>query len=615
VTADLRPDLRRPPFVLLDDSRQGGQSLYFAKPTQLITAHTLAEVEGALHALDAAVSAGKHVAGFFAYELAAAFEPRLRALADCRRADAGPLLWLLVCDRPDSLTPADMRSTFAQAAGGHTYRAELSLTEPPDLDTWYLERVGTVSDYIQAGDIYQANLTFPLTARLDGDPVALYRRLRSNQPVAFGAYIDTGKQRILSASPELFVAKSAEEDGDLLMAKPMKGTAARGLTLAEDEAAITGLRTDAKSRAENLMIVDLLRNDLSRIAAPGSVSVPSLFDVERLPSLLQMTSTITARARSGLTPSALLAALFPCGSVTGAPKIRAVEILHDLERGPRGVYCGAIGRFGPDGWSLSVPIRTLTLDAKNTGSLHLGSGLVADSVARDELVECRMKARFAIGDTAPGPEALIESIRVEADGSLPLLDPHLDRLLASAVYFGIPAARQTIRTHILDAAAALPRERVYKLRLLLYVAGEITVSATGIEDSETPVRLALSDRPINTRDPLFRHKTTSRQLYTDLYEAARSQGCDDVIFLNENGDLAETAIHNIFLRRGDQWQTPPLSSGCLPGVSRAAWLSENSAVTDQQALRLDDLKTCDAIVVTNAVRGRRKAIFTGILLP
>ena len=364
------------PFVLLEDP-SGGPTLLYRAPVAVLTAASLAEVDAVLSEMCEAQRAGYHLAGFCAYEAGYAFEPRLARLAPATR---GPLLCFGVFRAPEVIDVTGV------SGSGHLTR--------PDPD-WsrqdYLRRFERVIGYIRSGDVYQVNLTMPLRGRWQGDPVWLYAQLRRHQPAPFGGVVSLGDHVLVSLSPELFF----ETEGRRIRVRPMKGTAPRGRDPAEDDALAAALRASEKDRAENLMIVDLLRNDLSRSAEIGSVTVTDLFTVERYPTVFQMTSGIEAELRAGTDLRDVFANLFPCGSVTGAPKIRAMEIIHALEEAPRGAYCGGIGAIRPDGGArFNVAIRTATLSADGCYLFNVGSGIVFDSEAPAEYDECLLKARF-----------------------------------------------------------------------------------------------------------------------------------------------------------------------------------------------------------------------------
>jgi len=608
-------NLRSAPFVLLDDSRaphMASDSFLFHSPDHIITAQDYDALNEALMAIDAAYAAGFHLAGWISYEAAVAFEPRLKPQMSVH-ADK-PLIWMMATHHRERLSPDEIVELFHQAACGNERCSEIQVGKPASDAAAYLKAVKQVQDYIEAGDVYQINLTFPLPVSVKGDPLALYQKLRRSQPVPYGAYIDTGTEKILSLSPELF----AEKLGGTLTAQPMKGTAPRGRNEAEDKIASNFLKNDEKSNAENLMIVDLIRNDLSRIALPGSVSVTALFETEKYPTLHQMTSTVKAQAKTGLMPSELLAAMFPCGSVTGAPKVRAMEIIQQLEVNPRGIYCGTIGHFSPasdhrpERWALNVPIRTLCLKADHSGRLSIGSGIVADSDAEAEYEECLLKARFA--QTARPDFSLIETLRLEPKGYL-YLDRHLDRLKSSACYFNFAYDYDAIKQALADHAAAFENRGTRRCRLLMDPFGHVCISSSELKcdilinqlptpDSQNSETVCLSETPVDSRDVFLQHKTTHRNLYTAAYEGARNAGHADILFFNEQGLLTEGAVSSIFVRKNKIWHTPPTTDGLLPGIMRAELLAENNNITERSITRTE-LLTADAIYIGSALRGLR----------
>ncbi|MGI4879510.1 MAG: aminodeoxychorismate synthase component I [Janthinobacterium lividum] len=568
------------PFVLLDDAGAGGSARLFTGLRDTITAVVPAELAPALDRLRAGRG---HHAGFIGFDAGYALEPRLAALA--RPADDGlPLLWFGAFDQVE--TP-DIDQLF-----GHG-RAEVGPLEPGLAETDHAAMLGRIAALIAAGDIYQANLTFGASVAVSGHPLALYRHLRRGQAAPYGALIHTGAAWILSFSPELFFAL----DGRQLTARPMKGTARRGATTAEDAAAAAALAADPKNRAENLMIVDLLRNDLSRIAEPGSVAVPQLFTVERYPTLLQMTSTITATARAGIGPVETLTALFPCGSITGAPKIRAMEIIADVEPHARGLYTGSIGWIGPaDGDPtataavFNVAIRTLVMAGQDCARIGLGSAIVADSDGAEEWRECLAKARFLAASGAP-PD-LIETMRCEG-GTVARLDLHLARIAASATFLGYRFDGAAARAGVLATAAGGDG----RLRLIASAAGNFAIQLSPLPPVVAfPVEIALSDLPVEADDWRLRHKTTDR----GFYDAARvGTGAFETIFVRRDGRLTEGSFTNLFVPRGGRLLTPPLSDGLLPGVLRAALLGEGRAV--EAPLTAADLAA--DVFIGNALRG------------
>lgn len=616
------PDLRRAPLVLLDDSRAGhlsGRSLLFDRPEHLIVARNFDDLPDAFAAMDQAYRDGLHLAGWIAYECAHYFEPRLRA--HLRETSKEPLIWMMATPHRTEMVGREVDEALHRAAQGNARMACLDIGRSVVDKNQYLDDLDRIHRLIRDGDVYQINHTFPLPCHLSGDALALYERLRGSQPVPYGAYISTGDNAddfdILSLSPELFL----ERRGEMLRARPMKGTAPRGRTLPEDEATMATLANDTKSRAENLMIVDLIRNDLSRVSKPGSIKVNSLFEVERYKSLHQMTSSVQGQTNENLTPSQLLAAMFPCGSVTGAPKVRAMEIIASLETAPRGVYCGAIGHFSPRqdkrgaDWTLNVPIRTLILDKYGEGRLNVGSGVVADSLPQGEYEECLLKARFA--KTADiEPFSLIETIHLNEDGCFKYLDLHLARLKDSAAYFGFFYQEQAIRKSLAEHVQTLtPLEGARRIRLLLAEDGTVTVTSGPFSpccgDTAT---LCLSQQPVSSDDVFLFHKTTRRALYDNAHANAQAAGFDDLLFFNERDELTEGAISNVFIVKDGRWTTPPLSAGLLPGILRQTLLASTEHIIKEGTIRREDLMTADEIYIGNSLRGLRRANLTSVTL-
>lgn len=443
--------------------------------------------------------------------------------------------------------------------------------------------VRRIQDYIADGHCYQVNYTFPLHFEWFGHPWALYAALRDVQPVRYGGCLVEPGGAVLSLSPELFVMRN----GQTLTVRPMKGTASRDLPA-------ESLRTSAKDRAENVMIVDLLRNDLGRLAVMGSVRVDSLFEIEAYPSIWQMVSQVSATApEADLTRT--LKALFPCGSITGAPKIRAMQIAGEIEREPRGVYTGTLGWRDPTGdFRLNVAIRTLVLDSEHRGRMGVGSGVVADSNAAAEWRECLVKARF-LADLDPGLQ-LIETLRLE-DGRYPRLEGHLARLAASAAWLGFPCDPLAVR----QALAVQATVGTYRVRLTLEKDGNIAVTCHPLgHETSGPRRALLAAEPIDSADPLRRHKTTARARYdAALASIAKRPEVFDVVFLNERGEVAEGARSTVFVEREGILLTPPLASGVLPGVLRAEMLAAGRA--RESVIYPADLEA--GFLMGNATRG------------
>ena len=512
------------PFILLDDSLTAtapgaaGGTLLFERPERVVAVHRPSEVEAGLDAVSEGLARGLHAAGFFAYELGYCLEPKLKGLLPQDRQQ--PLFWIGLFREPRRVTDAETRRWLD--ANGALERSTISDLQLSWTREQYRSAFAKVQDYIAAGDVYQINLTLKYRFAFTGDAVALYAALRRKQRVEYGALIDSGKFQVLSLSPELFFRR----EGKHVTSRPMKGTAPRGRTPREDARLKTWLTVDEKQRAENLMIVDLLRNDLGRIAKIGSVEVTDLFTVETYRTVHQMTSGITAELRADMGLKDMLKALFPCGSVTGAPKVRAMEIIRELEAYPRGVYTGAIGHIAPNGdGQFNVAIRTLFIDAGGAGEMGIGSGVVSDSKVDAEFEECLLKAQFLTKPDAPFE--LIETIRWERGIGFHLLERHLVRLQSSATHFGYPLERGKVLAALSAEVEKLDGD-VHMVRLLLAEDGTITVTSTRIElpSKDTVWRFAISDQRVDEKDALFFHKTTRRQFFDR--EMERQKAADRV---------------------------------------------------------------------------------------
>ncbi len=580
--------------VLIDDARsRPGRAFLYEGPHDIIEARTSQDVPVALAAMSAALAQGAHLAGYLSYEAGYALEPRFEML----RPDASrvPLVWFGVFGSARELEGNEIEDWLAgQSAGGYELSDMALSMDAAD----YSRRFRAVKEYISAGDIYQLNLTLKGHFRFAGDAVSLYRDLRRKQPVSHGALIQTPDFTVVSASPELFL----RTNGTRAETRPMKGTAARGLTLDQDREIATWLARDEKSRAENLMIVDLMRNDLGRVAEMGSVCVSDLYTVETYETLHQMTSGVTARLHDNVDIGQLLASIFPPGSVTGAPKVRAIEIIRELETEPRGVYTGAVGSISPDGTArLNVAIRTLTLFADGRGEVGIGSGVVHDSEAQSEYDECILKMRFL---TDPVRDfQLIETMLYEPTGGYVLLDCHLDRLADSAAYFRYPCDPEAARTALADHARELPA-CPHRVRLLLFRDGHIEITSTALATAApmTEMRYVISEHATASNDVFLYHKTTERALYDGEWARMHdTYGADEVVFLNERGEVTEGSRTNIFALIDGDLLTPKLTCGVLPGTFRADMLAQGKA--REAVLTLADLARADEVYLGNSVRG------------
>jgi para-aminobenzoate synthetase/4-amino-4-deoxychorismate lyase len=583
-----------PPFAILR-AETAKAWWRFAQPVAVLVAYRVEEVLSRLRQAEALVcDRGLYAVGFIAYEAAPAFDPALTVVSP----SAGlPLVWLGLFPPPD--------------VGEELPSAEedfiLDDWEPSVTPDRYAEAIGQIKNQIALGNTYQVNYTLRLRAPCRGDPLALFRRLWQAQPTPYAAYLETADFAVCSASPELFFRY---EDGRVT-ARPMKGTAPRGRTLAEDEAQAQALRTSPKNRAENVMIVDMIRNDLGRVATLGSVQVPHLFTTERYPTLWQMTSTVTATTRVGVTD--LLRALFPCASITGAPKVSTMRLIAALEGEPRGVYTGAIGYLAPTAEGrcrarFSVAIRTVVVDkVVGRAEYGVGSGIVWDAETGDEYAECLLKARLLT--VAPPAFALLESLLWTPEGGYWLLAGHLQRLSEAATYFAVPFSNAAAQNALTALAASLP-PRPHKVRLLVARDGAVQVEAAPLDaPSLRPLRVALAAEPVDPADPFLYHKTTHRRLYEQAL-AARP-GYDDVLLWNPRGELTESTRANLVVQLDGRLYTPPVTCGLLPGVLRAALLA--AGVLHERVLTPADLARSEGVWLINSVRGWMPVAVEGCL--
>ncbi|PWW47810.1 para-aminobenzoate synthetase/4-amino-4-deoxychorismate lyase [Melaminivora alkalimesophila] len=538
------------------------------------------EVRGVLDAVESAARAGAWVVGQLRYEAAPAFDAALHTHA----AD-GPLAWFAVFDAP---RPWDGSSEPGEAAV--QWQGEIAR---PAFDA----AIARIRGAIGAGECYQVNFTAPRTGAWQGDARVLFAALRRAQPGGYAAFLDMGLEQTLSVSPELFF----DWRGGSLLARPMKGTAPRGATPAQDAAQAAQLRASPKERAENVMIVDLLRNDLSRVAEPHSVRVPRLFHTEQLPTVWQMTSDVVARTRAGTRLADVFGALFPCGSVTGAPKVRAMQLIQELEGAPRGVYCGAVGVVRPDGQggvaaTFNVPIRTVALRGAQA-VCGIGSGITWGSEAGAEWREWAAKRAFV--ERASAPFELLETLALEA-GVLRHRAEHLERMRAGATHFGYPWSGPRVEA-CLDVLAAAHPQGAWRARLLLDAHGVPRAEAFALQPTPTPVRLALADRPFaEAHGEFVRHKTTRRAHYA-AFAPRPGSGVFDTVLYNEQGEITETTFGNLAMQIEGQWVTPPLSCGLLPGVGRAMALREGRV--REAVVRLQDLPRVQGWAFVNSLRG------------
>ncbi len=589
-----------------DDSRV---SRLFLDPSDVLAPRSAAELHACLKQIEDAVAHGQFAAGFMTYECGGCFEPSAGLRSSC---ESRPLAWFGIYDhchiwdhragRFVDAEPRGLASIPPQAvAMPGIGPVSVALTEEQ-----YAERIAAIHEFIRAGDVYQLNLTFPLRFEAPKRIAPLYAELQRRQPVEYGAFVhwERGKY-VLSYSPELFFRIDQDGESRRIVTRPMKGTVRRGRTTDEDREAAEWLRNDPKNRSENVMIVDLLRNDLGRLCEFGSVVAADLFAVERHPTLWQMTSTVSGVLRAGVSLGEILRSLFPSGSVTGAPKIRAMQLLAGLEEEPRGVYTGLIGCFSERESVASVAIRTLEINtvemAGPSAKMGVGSGIVIDSSAAEEYRECRLKSLF-LTERAPQFE-LIETMLWE--GEFPLLELHLDRLRDSADYFDFRFDRAGIEQRLRIAGEAFPDQSPRKLRLLLSPDGGTTIESERLHAASTaPLRVCIAQQRTDVLDRFYFHKTTNRALYTRALQAAQQLGFDDVLFLNRDGQVTESAVGNIFIEKDGVLLTPPVICGLLAGVFRRHMMETRNDIRER-VLYPEDLKAADRVYLSNAVRGLR----------
>ena len=587
--------------VILDSQKKvrgRGRSWLFASPECVLAASQVDDVRPLLREAQRLLAKGKVLAGYLSYEMAGAF-----GLETHRPVPDLPLVWLGVYDRAIPIHPSHWSTPNAESQRPRLVDAAFNVSGGE-----YGDAVERVRKWIAAGDTYQANLTCKYRFCLAGaDPFAYYQQLRRAHPVPFGAYVNLGNAQILSLSPELFL----ERRGEVLTSRPMKGTIPRGRGYDEDARLRSQLALSDKDRAENVMIVDLMRNDLGRVCETGSVRVPRLFDCERYNTVHQMTSTVQGRVRPECGLLDVLEAVFPCGSITGAPKHRTMQIIRDLETEPRGPYCGAIGWFRPDGdFALNVAIRTV-VHRDGQCEMGVGSGITWGSDPVSEWEETQLKTRFL--STAFREFRLIETLRLTADGRYAFLDEHLARLRRSARYWDFRFPRKKILAALKtlsrgeemgagrpDATDAPPAESII-VRLALASDGSVGVTTRALERLSSPVRAVLTDATVDRSDPFLYHKTDRRVHYDEALKRARAEGYAEGIFRNDAGRLTGGCMTNLFIERDGIWTTPPVEEGLLPGVWREDYCRRMGA--QQRPITAEDLARADRVVIGNSVRG------------
>ncbi|MDR2856854.1 MAG: aminodeoxychorismate synthase component I [Novosphingobium sp.] len=593
------------PFILLDDARPEGarDARLYRAPVELVVARRAEEVAPALARIEALRAEGRDLAGYLAYEAGLALEPRLAPLTAARTGAAGPLVWFGAFAGYETIPAGQVPRWLAAHADGP--RGAIGPMEPQLSPGGHARAFAALQEAVRAGDIYQANLTLPLVARWRGDPLALYAAIRPAAGAGYGGVVFDGAHWLLSFSPELFFALEVGDGHCTATVRPMKGTRPRGRSPGEDEVLAAELAASVKDRAENLMIVDLLRNDLSRIAEAGSVRVEHPFSVETYPTVHQMVSTVRARLLPGKGAVDAIRALFPCGSITGAPKIRAMELIRQTERDARGPYCGAIGRIDASGdAAFNVAIRTMHLTPgengiRNAGGravLGVGSAIVADSDALGEWRECLIKGGFV--QEAAASFDLIETMAFIPGEGVPLLACHLERIGASADELGFVFDRHAVSSAI--RALCADARKPAKLRLVAARSGAFSLELAGMPPAlPDPAVCAVLRLPVDPGDRRLRFKQSGRGFHEAALKAARGAGAAEALFLRDDGLVTEGSFTNVFVERDGRLLTPPARLGLLPGVLRRSLIEAGRAA--EAELTLDDLAR--GFLIGNALRG------------
>jgi para-aminobenzoate synthetase/4-amino-4-deoxychorismate lyase len=591
--------------ALLDDMSAGAASRLYTAHVGTLSIMEAAAVPAVMDEMQRLLARGLHAVGVFSYELGA-------AMHGVQAPSAGHTLGrFLLFETYRSLQEAEVVDWLRSQGDGRTsgvanVRADVTQTQ-------FEANVRRIQEYIAAGDTYQVNHTWRLEFDAYGNPADLYARLRRRQRVPYGAYITLPEgSTVLSRSPELFLRHTAGE----LRAKPMKGTAPACAGDAQNLEQARALAADPKNRAENVMIVDLMRNDLGRLARQGTVKVPALFEVERFGEVLQMTSTVQAQLRADSGLAQVFGALYPCGSITGAPKRRTMQIIQEMELSPRSIYTGGIGWFDPPAagnplgdFCLSVPIRTLVLDPARgnvrRGRMGVGSGIVADSDPAREWEECRLKAKFLTG--LPHDFELVETLRASRAHGCVHLQRHLARLAASAAWFGIPVDTVALAAEMREATVILDAHEVYRLRVALQPLGSWSVHASVLPPLGSEVLAFVADAELDQRDVFLAHKTTVRAELDRGWKDAEARGGFDTLFFNRRSELAQGGRSNVFVKLRGRWYTPPVGSGALPGVMRAVLLADARFQAAERVISRQDLMDCEEIFLCSSLRGVMRA--------
>jgi len=575
--------------VVLDDfspSDGVGRTFVFTEPCGFVVARSAEDVPDALRSIDELQARGFYLAGYIAYDAGLVLDKIVKSRHQC----VLPLIWLGVYDKVFEMN----YNQFNPDA----WDSQQSITNPKLNVSYaqYMRSVDKIKDYIRDGDVYQVNYTCKLLFENRGSPGGFFARLRRSHPVCHSAFINAGEFQVMSISPELFLRRT----GDTIVSKPMKGTMHRGASCVEDDRLAEFLGVDEKNRAENLMIVDLMRNDIGRVSVYGGVQARDLFRVEKYRSVFQMTSEVRGIVRQEVLTSDILKAAFPPGSVTGAPKIRAMEIIDEIETDSRGVYCGCVGMFKPGGdFLLNVAIRTI-VQVGHICEMGVGSGIVADSEPVDEFREVLLKGEFLRAE--PVDFRLLETLLYQAEKGYVFLDEHLDRMENSAGYFGWQFDRKSVHKALMCAAEEISGVEAARVRLLVSEDGEVSVEWSPLDtESKKLAKLLLLTRRIDRRNVFLYHKTTNRSIYEEDLKTARARGFSDVLYIDDGGEISECAAANVILEIGKNRYTPPIDAGLLAGIWRENELAAGRLF--ERVITIDDLRSADRVFICNSVRG------------
>lgn len=561
-------------------------SYLFLKPKEIVTIKSTRNLDEKLNRIDDIIADGFVGYSLMNYEAGYLFEKTLNKFLPKNEN----LIQLFFYDKKNVKLFKSNEIDFGESEKYKVYNFKLNTSKSK-----FQKSIKKIKSYIEEGDTYQVNFTVKGKFDFKGSYTGLFRNLIFNQSAQYIAAINNNGKIILSLSPELFF----EVRGRKIYSKPMKGTARRGIDSLNDESIKYELERSEKNRAENVMIVDLIRNDLGRISEYGSVEVINIFDVEKYESVYQMVSTVESKLKKNVRLSDILKNIYPCGSITGAPKIRTMEIINELEKEKRGIYTGSIGLIRKNKITFNVPIRTLTMDKKSgNGEIGLGSGIVWDSIDEEEFEETKLKGKFL---TEPNkPFEIFETMKIE-DGKIFLLDEHLDRMKQAADYFLFCFDRQKTKSYIKKVISRIDKND-YRFRISLEKNGNLTHTFSEMYQSFNEVKVIVSKNKIYTKNRFQYFKTTNRSLYNQEYNKYTSKGFFDVIYFNEKGELTEGAITNIFIYKNNVISTPPINAGILSGVYRKHLLKNDSGIRERR-LYLEDLLEADKIVLTNSVRG------------